>query len=120
MLSEAVRAAVQRVLVASLAFNPVFDAVENEAAVCDPVGVAAGDGAEMRRMGEIVLDRVQAKDHALAPAPMRDDEITHDRAPGQDFGFRARLGPDLDLEHRDALKGPELALCHVALLIAPA
>ena len=64
----------------------------------DPVGEASGNRAEMRRMGDVILDRVEAQSVTrCAPAGGRDDEIADDGALGQDLGARAGLRADQDL-----------------------
>src|SRR5208337_4987606 len=88
------RTAVQHVLLPRLPVEHVFDPVEDEPAVGDPVGEASWNRPEMRRMGYVILD---------------------DGAPGQDFGARSRLGGDEDLVHLSAVDCAECMCAHFAL-----
>ena len=109
---EAVGSAMQRVLLAGLAREVVHGAVEREAAVGDAVGEAAGHRAEVRRMGDVILDRIEAERHPLLALPERHDEIAQHRAPGENLGGRPRFGSDRRLEHRGALVLPERMHVH--------
>ena len=68
----------------------------------------------MRRMGDVILDGVEAERHALRSPGGRHDEIADDGAPGQDFRARSRLGGDQDLIHLGAVDCAERLCAHVA------
>ena len=119
-LAEAVRSAVQRVLVAGLPVERVGDAVEHEAAAGDAVGEPPRNRAEMGRVLDVILDRIEAQGDALRPAGGRDDQIAHHGAVGQDLGLGAGLRPDDGLMDGSAVDLPEQAFGQVALPLAPA
>ena len=120
-LAEAVRSAVQRVLVAGLPFERMGDAIEHEAAAGDAVGESSRNSAEMGRVRNIVLDRVEAQGDALRPAGGRDDQIAHHCAVGQDLGFGAGLRLDDGLIDGSAVDLPEQAFASRSLsLLRPA
>ncbi len=64
-VTKAARTAVQGVLLARFPGELMRDAVKDEAPVRDAIGVTAGNGAEIRGMGDIVLDAIEAENDAL-------------------------------------------------------
>jgi hypothetical protein len=59
----------------------ILDAVERESAIGDPIGEPPGHGPEMRRVIEVILDRIQSEHHALRAIRRRRHKITQHRAP---------------------------------------
>src|SRR3954452_11039615 len=74
-------------------------AVEAEARALDPVGVAADDGSEIRRVGDVILDAVEAEDNPLRSARSRHDEVAQHRAPRNDPRLGARPRSERDFEN---------------------
>ena len=93
-LAEAAKAAVQVVAALLVQRQLVVVAVDRETAAADAVGRAADDGAEMRRMLEVVLEPVEAEHQRMVDAGQ--PHIADDRAQGDDPDAQI-AGGDRDL-----------------------
>ena len=112
-MAEAVRAAVQRMLLARLARELIRDPVEHEPAIRDAVGVAAGNRAEVGRMGDVIFDRIEAEDNALPASCSWNVKIAEDRSIGQDLRDRACLAADRDFQHWSAIDLAKASYTHM-------
>ena len=114
-MAEAMRTTVQRMFISRLAIELIFDAIQSEAAICDPVGESARNGAEMRRVGEVILEGVQTKQDAIAG---RSASVPRDRAAprpksGSSPSHRlARIARPREPERRPGL--PKMLVLNVA------
>lgn len=78
-LAEALGAAMQRVLAEEIPVRLIAHSGDDEAAVPDAIGIAAGDRAHIRRVGGIVVECFEAEDQRRLMAGKA--QVLQDRAP---------------------------------------